>query len=70
MTPEQNAKWSEMVDAAVESEKTDFCLAAGYLCFESLRKLNPRQFADLHARNLKCENFDEMVRTLVVEGTK
>jgi len=36
-------------------------LALGFLRYEALRRLNPRQFAELHARNLKGEMFDDMV---------
>jgi len=33
--------------------------------YRALRQLNPRQFAALCKRNLKGENFDEMVDSLV-----
>lgn len=39
-------------------------LAIGFLRFEALRQLNPRQFAELHARNQRGENFDSMVDEL------
>lgn len=32
--------------------------------YEKMRKLNPAQFAELHERNLRGENFDEMVDAL------
>lgn len=32
--------------------------------YEKLRKLNPRQFDELYARNLRGENFDKMVDEL------
>lgn len=32
--------------------------------YEKLRKLNVRQFTELHKRNLSGENFDEMVDKL------
>jgi hypothetical protein len=32
--------------------------------YNKLRKLNPRQFHDLVERNLKGENFDQMVDSL------
>jgi len=32
--------------------------------YEKLRKLNPRQFDELYARNLRGENFDKMVDNL------
>lgn len=43
-------------------------LAIGFLRYEALRKLNPIQFAKLHAKNLKGKNFDEMVNKLVIEN--
>lgn len=42
-------------------------LTQGYLRYEALRKLNPRQFAELHRRNLLGDNYDGMVDELVVE---
>lgn len=45
--------------------KTD--LALGYLRYEALRKLTPRQFSELYMRNLKGENFDQMINELIVK---
>ena len=42
-------------------------LALGYLRYEALRKLNPRQFSALNKRNMAGENFDEMVDEMVVK---
>lgn len=36
-------------------------LAIGFLRYETLRRLSPRQFAELHKRNLNGEPFDNMV---------
>jgi len=36
-------------------------LALGFLRYEALRIMNPRQFAEFHARNLKGERFDDIV---------
>lgn len=36
-------------------------LALGWLRYEALRRLNPRQFAELHRRNLAGERFDDLV---------
>ena len=41
-------------------------LTLGYLRYEALRKLHPRQFAMLHSRNLQGERFDDMVDDLVL----
>ena len=36
-------------------------LAIGFLRYEALRRMNPRQFSEFHARNLKGERFDDIV---------
>lgn len=43
-------------------------LARGFLRYEALRKLNPRQFMDLKLRNINGEIFDRMVDELVAKG--
>ncbi len=43
-------------------------LVLGYLRYEALRKLSPRQYGELHKRNLKGENFDGMVDELIVKN--
>jgi len=40
-------------------------LALGYLRYEALRKLNPREFSALVTRNIEGENFDKMVTELI-----
>ncbi len=47
----------------IESE-----LVLGYLRYEALKKLNPRQYEELNKRNLNGENFDEMVDELIVKN--
>ncbi|KWT95593.1 MULTISPECIES: hypothetical protein [unclassified Variovorax] len=44
-------------------------LELGWVRYEKARKLNPQQWADLHARNLAGENFDDMVDALPVPST-
>jgi hypothetical protein len=44
--------------------KTITELAIGYRRYEALRKLNAREFSELCQRNLKGENFDQMVDDL------
>jgi hypothetical protein len=41
-------------------------LALGFARYEALRRLNPRQYSELHNRNIKGENFDGMVDALVL----
>ena len=36
----------------------------GWTRYEKARKLNPAQWAELHQRNLKGENFDDMIDAL------
>lgn len=51
------------------SERGDYYseieLRQGFLRYEALRKLTPRQFADLHKRNMAGERFDDMVDELI-----
>lgn len=42
-------------------------LALGFLRYEALRKLNPRQFAEIHKRNLNGERFDDMIDQLITK---
>lgn len=42
-------------------------LARGFARYETLRRLNPKQFAEVYARNLAGENFDQMVDALAVD---
>ncbi len=44
--------------------------ALGAVRYESLRKLNFRQFKELKDRNLRGENFDKMVDELVMAKEK
>ena len=41
-------------------------LALGFARYEVLRRLNPRQYRELHDRNMNGENFDRMVDALVL----
>ena len=45
-------------------------LALGYLRYEALRKLSPRQFDVIHMRNTggKYERFDDMIDELVLKN--
>lgn len=45
-------------------------LAIGYTRYEALRKINPRQYRELHERNMNGENFDSMVDALVLANDK
>lgn len=50
---------------------TDEDLALGYLRYETIRKLNIREFSELHRRNINSgENFDEIVDDLVTRNNK
>ena len=40
-------------------------VALGYLRYEAIRKLNPRQFQELCQRNLEGEFFDDLVDKLI-----
>ena len=45
-----------------------FTMILGYLRYETLRKMNPQQFAELHKRNLNGENFDMMVDAIIIKN--
>jgi hypothetical protein len=53
-----------------EHEQSPQLLAIGWLRYEALRSLQPRQHAELHRRNLAGERFDDMVDALVIERAK
>ena len=36
-------------------------LALGWLRYETLRRMNPRQFSELHRLNMAGKNFDDLV---------
>lgn len=43
-------------------------IAIGYLRYEAIRKLHPKAFADIHARNLREDiTFDRLVDELILK---
>ena len=65
VTYQEKCKLAKMAWEAVAARNA-LELALGHLRYEALRKLNPRQFAELNDRNLAGEFFDDMVDELVV----
>lgn len=57
---------SIVCDLAVKHSKYD--LALGYLRYEALRTLSVQKFSELYQRNLKGENFDEMIDEMIIES--
>ena len=55
----------ESAVASATQSHTATELAVGYLRYEALRKLSPRQYAELRQRNLAGENFDDMVTAML-----
>ncbi len=45
-------------------------ICVGFLRYEAVRKLHPKQFADLCARNLNGFQFDDLVDELVLKNEK
>lgn len=43
-------------------------LALGFARYEALRRLNPRQYRELHDQNMNGENFDRIVDALVLSN--
>ena len=66
-TLEETTKLTELTRKALLKNNAPE-LALGYLRYEALRRLTPRQFSELNARNLKGENFDRMVDELIVKN--
>ena len=66
MTPEQKQTLQRKASEAMES-KNIAELTQGYLRYEALRKLTPRQFKGFNDIHLDGKNFDEMVDELVVQ---
>lgn len=61
----------EMLEAkcrTVKWERNSEELALGWLRYEAIRKLNPRQFGEIHARNIAGEHFDTMIDELVTKN--
>jgi len=67
MTPLQ-LSWQEQikVNTAI-AHHTNEELALGFLRYEALRKVSPRQFSEFHGRNLAGENFDDMITRLAFQ---
>ena len=61
MTPEQNEKRNAEILRVVSVLPIEV-LALGYIRYEKLRLLNPRQYAELSRKNLAGEGlFDDLV---------
>jgi len=45
-----------------------FDATRGYLRYEAIRKLNVSQFSQIFKRNLKGENFDDMIDELIIKN--
>ncbi len=62
---------SEIIDKAEENmihHQSERDVLRGYLRYESIRRLNPRQFRELWSRNISTGTpFDELVDELVVK---
>ena len=63
---EQRQKIDRLVVRAME-DNSDSELALGFVRYERLRKMNPMQFAKLHAENIKGRPFDFLVDEAVLE---
>jgi hypothetical protein len=53
----------KIIIAEREVNRTDRTL--GYLRYEVLRRVTPRQLAALHARNIAGEKFDDMIDAMI-----
>lgn len=57
-----------IIDDEIDGQISERQLAIGYLRYEALRKLNPIQYFELWYKNLKGENFDEMVDKIIMKN--
>lgn len=60
MSAPDNSNIERLVNKIVAS-KTPTELAIGYLRYETLRRLKPRVFSELHSLNLAGRPFDDLV---------
>lgn len=51
-------------------ERSSGEMALGFARYEALRRVSPRQYRELHNRNMKGENFDGMVDMLVLANNQ
>lgn len=59
-------KLRDLICRTVE-ERYEAEMALGFLRYEELRKLNAKQFAALHASNIKGEGrFDDLVDAMII----
>ena len=49
------------------AERTPAEMALGWLRYETLRRLSPRQYTELNNRNMQGENFDEMITNELIK---
>ena len=54
-------EWRDIADVQQPSDEQALL---GWTRYEKARKLNPAQWAELHQRNLRGENFDDMIDAL------
>lgn len=62
----KNKNLQKMI-AKASNEYVNLDLTMGFLRYEALRKLTPREFQVLWKRNIDGENFDEMVTELITK---
>lgn len=68
--PLNSEQRAELLDLAIDvyNRRDSAEVAAGYLRYEALRKLNPARYADLVSKNLSgAATFDDMVDELVLQ---
>ena len=68
MTAKQFTRFNDKVSAVMKDRWNEpVKMIIGWMRYERLRKIKPRQFKELHKRNLAGENFDDMVDQLIAD---
>jgi len=65
----RNTKLAQLVSMCVTNHTPEE-LALGWIRYETVRKMNPRHFLEIHKRNLAGEFFDDIVTDCLLDFDK
>lgn len=70
MKPEsKKGKIAQLVSMCIANH-TPQELALGWIRYEAVRKMHPRNFAEIHKRNLAGEFFDDIITDCLIDFDK